>query len=196
MTRVLRGPGSEDVLLLCLDALSVAPESDNDGEFGSAASTESWSANAARLLAHARAEGWSVGHVISRRPRPGETPWRPVGDMTPAPSEPVYHRAQPSAFSSPELCDTLAHGSLGEVVLCGVSAQGSCLATALEALRCKLRLTVAADAVLMSAAERAGLEGFIRLQSLGLTRCAVRLASSDGLLQPWERLRLVRGGRA
>jgi hypothetical protein len=197
MTRVLRGPGTKDVLLLCLDGLSVAPESDNDGELSPAGGAgESWSAKAARLLAHARAEGWSVGHVISRRPRPGETPWRPVGGLTPAPSEPVYHREEPSAFSSPELCEALQRCPGGEVVLCGVSVQGSCLATALDALRLKLRLTVATDAVLLTGAERTGLEGFLRLQSLGLAKSAVRLASSDGLAQPWQRLRLVQGGRA
>lgn len=196
MTRVLRGPGAKDVLLLCLDALSVAPESDNDGEFAPGRPGDAWSANAARLLAHARAEGWSVGHVISRRPRPGETPWRPVDGMTPAPSEPVYHREEPSAFSSPELCEALERGPRGEVVLCGVSMQGSCLATALDALRRKLSLTVAADAVLLAGSERTGLEGLLRLQSLGLAKCALRLAASDGLVQPWQRLRLVQGGRA
>jgi nicotinamidase-related amidase len=199
MTRVLRGPGTRDVLLLCLDALSVEPESDNDAVFGPGRPTETWSANAARLLAHGRAEGWSVAHVISRRPRPGEAPWRPVCGMTPAPSEPVYHREQPSAFSSPELCGAVERGARspwGEVVLCGVSVQGSCLATALDALRLKLRLTVAADAVLLAGAERSGLEGFLRLQSLGLAKSALRLASSDGLAQPWQRLRLVQGGRA
>jgi hypothetical protein len=192
----LRGPGGKDVLLLCLDALSVAPESDNDGDLGPGRPGEAWGAKAARLLAHARAEGWSVGHVISPRPRPGEASWRPIGGMTPTPSEPVYHREQPSAFSSPELCEAIERGPRGEVVLCGVSVQGSCLATALDALRLKLRLTVATDAVLLSEAERTGLDGFLRLQSLGLAKSAVRLAVSDGLAQPWERLRLVQGGRA
>jgi hypothetical protein len=209
MTRMLRGPGARDVLLLCLDALSVAPECDNDGGpigggpsgGGPGRPNEAWSANAARLLSHARAEGWAVGHVISRRPRPGETPWRPLGGMTPTPSEPVYHREEPSAFSSPQLCEALergphGRGALGEVVLCGVSVQGSCLATALDALRLRLRLTVATDAVLLAGAERTGLDGFLRLQSLGLAKSAVRLASSEGLVQPWQRLRLVQGGRA
>ncbi len=197
MTRVLRGPGAKDVLLLCLDALSVAPGGDNDGEPDTRdLSGDAWSENAARLLAHARAEGWAVGHVISRRPRPGEAPWRPVAGMTPAPSEPVYHREQPSAFSSPELCEAIERGARGEVVLCGVSVQGSCLATALDALRLKLRLTVAADAVLLTPTERTGLDGFLRPQSLGLAKSAVRLAASDGLVQPWQRLRLVQGGRA
>ena len=199
MTRVLRGPlrgsGTKDVLLLCLDALSVAPESDNDGDAGDIPS-DAWSANAARLLAHARSEGWSVGHVISRRPRPGEAPWRPVVGMAPAPSEPVYHREEPSAFSSPELCEAVARGDHSEVVLCGVSVQGSCLATALDALNLKLRLTVAADALLLAEAERAGLDGFLRLQSMGLAKSAVQVAPSEGLVQPWRRLRLVQGGRA
>jgi hypothetical protein len=192
---VLGRPGGKDVLLLCLDALSVAPQSDNDSG-GPGLLDEAWSINAARLLAHARAESWTVGHVISRRPRPGEVAWRPVGGLSPTPAEPVYHREEPSAFSSPELCEALQRGARGEVVLCGVSTQGSCLATALDALRLKLRLTVAADAVWLTAAERSGLEGFLRLQRLGLAQSAVRLASSDGLAQPWQRLRVVQGGRA
>jgi hypothetical protein len=199
VTRMLRGPGAKDVLLLCLDALSVEADCDNDSGMGpdsvSGRPDDAWSANAARLLTHARAEGWSVGHVISRRPRPGEAPWRPLSGMTPTPSEAVYHREEPSAFSSPELCKALERGAQGEVVLCGVSVQGSCLATALDARRLKLRLTVATDAMLLTAAERAGLEGVLRLQNLGLTKSAVRLALSEGLAQPWQRLRLVQGGR-
>ena len=195
MTRVLRRSGAKDVLLLCLDALTLAPESDNDGG-GPGPCDAAWSANAARLLAHARAEGWSVGHVISRRPRPGEIAWRPVAGLAPAPSEPGYHRDEPSAFSSRELCDALARDARSEVVLCGMSVQGSCLATALDALRLKLRLTVAGDAVWLTGAERTGLEGFLRLQTLGLAQSAVRLAPSDSLAQPWQRLRLVQGGRA
>jgi hypothetical protein len=192
---VLHRPGAKDVLLLCLDALTLAPESDNDGG-GPGPCDAAWSANAARLLAHARVEGWSVGHVISRRPRPGEVAWRPVGGLAPAPSEPVYHRDEPSAFSSRELCGALAREPRGEVVVCGVSVQGSCLATALDALRLRLRLTVAGDAVWLTPRERRGLEGFLRLQTLGLAQSAVRLAPSDSLTQPWQRLRVVQGGRA
>ena len=195
MTRIVRRSGAKDVLLLCLDALSVAPESDNDSG-APRRCDEAWSVNAARLLAHARAEGWAVGHVISRRPRPGEVAWRPVGGLSPTPSEPVYHREDPSAFSSAELCEAIQREPRGEVVLCGVSTQGSCLATALDALRLKLRLTVASDAVWLAGAERTGLEGFLRLQTLGLAQSSVRLAPSDGLVQSWPGLRLVQGGRA
>ena len=195
MNRPPAHPAAKDVLLLCLDALSVAPDSDNDAD-GPARPDAAWSGAAARLLDHARGEGWAVGHVISRRPRPGETPWRPVAGMAPMPAEPVYHRGEPSAFSSPELCEALTRDHRVEVVVCGVSIQGSCLATALDALRLKLRLTVATDAVLLADAERTGLEGFLRLQRLGLTQSAIRLAPSDGLVQPWQRLRLLQGGRA
>jgi nicotinamidase-related amidase len=195
VTRVVRQSGAKNVLLLCLDALSVAPESDNDSG-GPGRDGEAWSVNAAGLLSHARAEGWAIGHVISRRPRPGEAAWRPVGGLSPTPSEPVYHREEPSAFSSRELSEAVQHRPRGEVVLCGVSTQGSCLATALDALRLKLRLTVATDAVWLGPAERTGLEGFLRLQTLGLAQSTVRLASSRCLTQPRDGLRLVQGGRA
>lgn len=192
MTQMLGRPGSNDTLLLCLDALSVTPDSDDRDEPPSGA----WSANAVQLLEHARSEGWSVGHAISRRPRPGEAPWRPVRGVAPTPSEPVYHREQPSAFSSPELREALTRSSRVEVVVCGVSIQGSCLATALDALRLGLRLTVAMDAVWLTDAERTGLDGFLRLQRLGLTESVLRLAPSETIARPWQRLRLLQGGRA
>ena len=192
MTHHMLGrPGSGDIVLLCLDALSVQADSDGPDE----AAAEPWAPGAARLLAHARAEGWSVGHVISRRPRPGETPWRPVDGLAPWPSEPVYHREQPSAFSSDELCDALGGGTRAEAVLCGISVNGSCLATAMDALRLGLRLTVATDAMWLAPAERTGLDGFLSLQRLGLAQSVIRLAPSDTLTQPWQRLRLLQGGR-
>jgi len=140
-------------MLLCLDALR--PSADSDAS--PPPSEPAWSANAARLLDHTREQGWSVGHVVSRRPRPGETPWRPLRGMGPEPSEPVYHRERPSAFSSPDLRATLSGGARLEVVLCGVSAQGSALATALDAQRLGVRLTIATDAACLPPAEWEGL---------------------------------------
>lgn len=191
MSTMLSRPHVDGVLLLCLDALTLAPDCDCD-----AVQPDSvWRPNAARLLAHARAEGWRVGHVISRRPRPGEAPWRQVEGLAPAPAEPVYHREEPSAFASAELCRALAGPSRPEVVLCGVSARGSGLATAVDALRFGVRLTVAADAAWMAPAEQPGVEGLLRLQRLGHLPSFVRLAATDVLLQPWRSLRVVRGGR-
>ena len=89
------GRGSDGLVLLCLDAVSLRADSDS----GPSGADPAWSRNAAALLGQARRQGWSVGHVISRRPRPGEAAWRPMAGLAPEPSEPVYHREQPSAFS-------------------------------------------------------------------------------------------------
>jgi nicotinamidase-related amidase len=187
-----RRQGSDGIMLLCLDTVGLAADSDAEPRPSDAA----WRANAAGLLGHARALGWSIGHVISRRPRPGEAPWRPMAGLAPGPSEPVYHRDQPSAFSSPELHAVLAGGSQREVVLCGVSVRGSALATALDALRLTRRLTLVADAAWLPPMEREGVDGLLQLQRSGLAANVVRLASTEALLRPWSPLRLVQGGRA
>jgi len=189
MSGLFARPGADGAMLLCLDALSLASDSDAGPplEIG-------WSANAARLLGHARREGWAVSHAISRRPRPGEGPWQALSGLGPEPSEPVYHRDQPSAFGSPELREILRLGAPAEVVLCGVSARGSALATALDALRMSARLTVAVDACWLPPAERKGLEALLQLQRMGLTHCGVRLVATQALMQPWRRLRVVQGG--
>jgi hypothetical protein len=191
MSAMLSRPQAQGVLLLCLDA--VTPAADCDG--AAIAPDQPWRANAARLLAHARSAGWAVGHVISRRPRPGETPWRPAEGLAPLPQEPVYHRHQPSAFASPELCATLALPAQPEVVLCGLSVRGSGLATALDALRRRVQLTVANDAVWLSPGEQPGVDGLLRLQRLGHLPRQVRLADTETLLRPWRPLTLVQGGK-
>jgi len=191
LSEVLIRPGARDVMLLCLDALRL----DADSDRSDAPIANPWHINAAQLLGHAREQEWAIAHVISRRPRPGETPWRPLRGLAPEPSEPVYHREQPSAFSSPELRAALCGGARPEVVLCGVSAQGSALATALDALRYRVRLTVAADAAWMPAAETNGLEALLDLQRLESGPASVRLAGTDALVRPWRGLRIIPGGR-
>ena len=196
MTGMLVRPGSGATMLLCLDALSLSPDSDAvNVEAGASPAQAPWSAAAVQLLGHARGQGWAVGHVISRRPQPGQSPWRPLGGLSPDPSEPVYHRDQPSAFSSPELSRLLTGAARTEVVLCGVSTHGSALATALDALRLCVRLTIAGDAAWLPPAEREGLEGLLQLQRMGMAQTAVRLASTKALLRPWTRLRVLQGGR-
>jgi hypothetical protein len=188
---MLSRPQSVGVLLLCLDALTLS--SDSDRAF--ATPDPAWRANAAQLLAHARDEEWAIGHVISRRPRPGEAAWRPADGLAPLPTEAVYHREGPSAFSSGELCAVLAGQIRPEVVLCGVSVNGSGLATALDALRLNLRLTLAVDAVGLTPAEHPGLDGLLRLQRMGHLPSLVRQAATAALIAPWRPLSVVKGGR-
>lgn len=188
---MLGRPQADGVLLLCLDALTLSPDSDTSR----AAADPTWRTNAAGLLEHARAQGWAIGHVISRRPRAGEASWRPVKGLAPAPTEPVYHRDGPSAFSSDELCAVLARPARPEVVLCGASVNGSGLASALDAQRLGLRLTIAADGVGLTPSEQPGLEGLLRLQRMGHLPSLVRQATTAALMRPWRPLKIVRGGR-
>jgi len=180
------------VQLICMDALCTTPGNDSDlGQI-----PDGWSPNATRLLAHARSQGWSVGHVIPRRPKPGETPWRPALGLAPLPCEPVYHRDQPSVFSSAELCAALDRHARADVVLCGVSVDGSCLASALDAVLHGRRLTIAADATAIATIERQGVEGLLSLQHLGLAGRMVRMTAIHTLVGLRRELRLVQGGRA
>jgi hypothetical protein len=191
VTGVLGRPGSNGVMLLCLDALDLSADSDAVAP----PPQVGWSRNAARLLSHAREHGWSVGHAISRRPRPGETPWRPLSGLAPEPSEPVYHREGPSAFSSLELCAALDGGARPEVVLCGVSVRGSGLATVLDAHNLKTPLTIVGDAAWLPQAERDGLDGLLQLQRMGMVHSCVRLTPTEALVRPGPRLRVLQGGR-
>jgi nicotinamidase-related amidase len=191
LSDVLFRPGSSGVMLLCLDALRLSADSDGAASYVG----RYWHVNAAQLLGHAREQGWAVAHVVSRRPRPGETPWRPLQGLGPEPCEPVYHREQPSAFSSPELRAALTGGPRREVVLCGVSAQGSALATALDALRYSVRLTLASDAASLQDTETRGLDGLLQLQRFEMAGACVRLATTDALIRPWRGLSLLQGGR-
>lgn len=191
MSSMLSRPAAQGVLLLCLDA--AAPAADCDAT--AIAPHQPWQANAARLLAHARAEGWAVGHVMQRRRRPGETPWRPAAGLSPLPQEPIYHRDQPSAFTSSELCAALDQPLQPEVVLCGLSVHGSGLATALDAQRRRVQLTLASDSVWLAPSEQPGMDGLMRLQRLGYLPRRVRLADTETLMRPWRFLRLVKGGQ-
>ena len=188
---MLSRPQADGVLLLCLDALTLASDSDA----GRTVANSAWRARAAGLLDHARLEGWTVGHVITRRPRSGAASWQPSDGLAPLPSEPVYHRDGPSAFSSDELCAVLTGFVRPEVVLCGASVNGSGLASALDAQRLGVRLTLAGDAIGLTPAEHPGLEGLLRLQRMGHLPSLVRQAATEALMRPWRSLRIVKGGR-
>lgn len=177
-----------DTLLLCLDAVTLAADSD-------AAPYESaWSGAAARLVAQARAMGCTVAHALSGRPGPGASAWRPVHGLAPRPGEAVYHRDEPSAFASAPF-DALAE-SLPDlaIVLCGVSTRGSFLATALDAARRGLRLTLAEDAAWMAPAERDGVDALLRLRRLGIASAPALRTCRAELLIAGPRLRVVEGG--
>jgi nicotinamidase-related amidase len=177
---------AEVVLLLCLDTLEIAASGSGFG------APPAWTAAAARLLAHARAQGWIVAHVLRRRPNDGSR-WRPVEGLAPRPFERVFHRDRPSAYSSPEFA-MLSAGE-AEIVMVGRSTDGAFLATASDALARGMNIAIASDAVAAPLGERASLSAMAqRIRQGG--EGALTIQNAVQLVAAAPRLRLLDGGAA
>lgn len=97
-----------------------------------------------RVLEQARRRRWPVLHV-HRREATLEA-GRPIGGLEPLPSEPIYLRGGPSAFSHRGFCQAAqAYG--GPLALIGFSLCDSVLATAFAAVDRELTVEVVRDAV-------------------------------------------------
>ncbi len=175
-------------LLLCLDAMTLASDS-APPDYRSP-----WAERAARILEQARAGGGRVGHALSRRPG-GAAGWRPMPRLAPRPGEAVYHRDEPSAFGNPTFLETVNGRTVTHVLLCGVSLRGSCLATALDAARLGVRLTIIEDAVWMEPRERVGVEAVLRLSGMGLAQSASLRLCASARIGARPHLVLLQGGR-
>jgi hypothetical protein len=175
-------------MLVCLDTLE--PVSAN----AVVGPRPAWRNGAIALLAHARAHGWPVVHVLQRRPAPGQGGWRAAPGLSPSPAEPVFHREAPSAFRSSGF-GALAAGGAKRLVLAGCSIDSACLATAVDGVQAGLRLIVPLDAVALPGRELAGLHG---LAAIGERVPDVRLslATVRQLMDGAPELRVYRGGRA
>lgn len=66
--------------------------------------------------------------------------------VSPKPSEPILRKTVPSAFFDSPLRAWLLAAHADAAVVCGFSTSGCVRATAVDALQCDLRVTVAADA--------------------------------------------------
>ena len=97
-----------------------------------------------RVLEQARARGWPVLHVHRREGAPEAA--RPIAGLEPLPSEPVYVRPGPSAFSHPAFARH-AQGLGGPLALIGFSMSDAVLATAFAAADLRLAVEVLNDAV-------------------------------------------------
>ncbi|WP_312166686.1 isochorismatase family protein [Phenylobacterium sp.] len=132
-----------------------------------------------RVLDQARARGWPVLHVHRREATPEGA--RPIPGLEPLPSEPVFLRPGPSAFSHPAFARQ-AMGLGGPLALVGFSLADSVLATAFAAADRKLPVEVLADAVAADARDDRALR-----QALGVPLAALsplcRLISADDLLR-------------
>jgi nicotinamidase-related amidase len=181
--------GAEGRLVVCLDALEPVIDCDVPKPGGAG-----WTRNARRVLDHARRCGWSIAHVIAVRPSLGGGRWRAAPGLGPAPSEPVFHRPEPSAFSSYDFAAFAARSGRAELLLIGMSVEASCLATALEGVRLGRSVAVAADATAIPPVERDGLAGLMRVARPGPAR--LRIEHTARLLSGAPGLRLIPGGRA
>jgi nicotinamidase-related amidase len=180
-----RGP-AEVGLLLCLDTLEVAAAGHGFG------APPAWTGNAARLLSHARSQGWIVAHVLRRRPNDGSR-WRAVEGLAPRPFERVFHRDRPSAYSSPEFAMVAAGEA--EIVMVGRSTDGAFVATASDALARGMNIAIASDAVAAPLGERASLSAIAqRMPQLG--QGALTIQNAIQLVAAAPRLRLLEGGAA
>lgn len=127
------------VVLVCLDLqrsrLVDAPIRD---------SAERTVASCRLILDRARARGWPVLHVHRRDGDPERC--RPIPGLEPLPSEPVFYRPGPSAFSHRAFRQT-AHALGGPLALIGFSLNDTVMATAFAAADRDLLVEVVADAV-------------------------------------------------
>jgi len=136
-------------VLVCLDL--------QRGRLANAISSESLarSVSACRqVLEQARRRRWPVLHV-HRREASAEAS-RPIPGLEPLPSEPIYLRLGPSAFSHRGFSQTAqAYG--GPLALIGFSLCDSVLATAFAAVDRKLSVEVVRDAVAVNARDELAL---------------------------------------
>ncbi|CAN7299219.1 cysteine hydrolase [Phenylobacterium sp. LjRoot164] len=122
--------------LVCLDL--------QRGRLSAAPGAAAVAAVCRRVLEQARARGWPVLHVHRREGAPEAA--RPIAGLEPLPSEPVYVRPGPSAFSHPAFARR-AQGLGGPLALIGFSLSDAVLATAFAAADLRLPVEVLSDAV-------------------------------------------------
>ena len=132
-----------------------------------------------RVLEQARARAWPVLHV-HRREATAEGA-RPIVGLEPLPTEPIYLRRGPSAFSHPAFARR-AQGLGGPLALIGFSMTDAVLATAFAAADLQLPVEVLSDAVATGERDDPDLR---RALSAPLTSLfpLCRLIRSDDLLQ-------------
>jgi nicotinamidase-related amidase len=111
------------------------------------------SANAARLLDHARKSGSAVFHVRHEFPsddapffRPGSAGAQIHPSVAPQPGEPVILKHRPNSFAATSLHDDLSAAGVTDLVVCGAMSQMCIDATVRAAADLGYAVTVAEDA--------------------------------------------------
>lgn len=132
-----------------------------------------------RVLSQARGRGWPVLHV-HRREATSEAA-RPIPGLEPLPSEPVYLRPGPSAFTHPAFARH-AKALGGPLALIGFSLADAVLATAFAAADLQLPVEVLCDAVATGGLDDPDLRRALAAPLASLfPQC--RLIAADDLLQ-------------
>jgi nicotinamidase-related amidase len=184
MTHTPSAPAARARHLVCLDLLmsELRPE-----VAGQAVRFRLPVENCRRMLAHARAGGWSVTHV-HHQAQPGCSA-RPVEGLEPLPSEPVLYRTGVSAFSNRTFRRTVQEHP-AELVILGFSLSATCLATALTAHDWRLPVTLVEDAFQPSADDAPELHA-LQTVTQALAAPFVRMARTDSFAGPRRHLHLV-----
>jgi hypothetical protein len=165
--------------LLCLDLVRTAdaPTAEAEIRVGTCR----------RLLAFARASGWSISHVYPRGA--GRAP-RPIAGLEPLPSEPVYYRAGASAFSNRAFSRAVRDQLDMELVIAALSLSPTAVGTALAAHDQDIAVTLVGDTLKRDACDASGIEA-IETIARALVTPFVKVRSTGELIDARRGLRLV-----
>lgn len=102
-----------------------------------------------KVIAQARRLQWKIAHVHLSPARLGPlTPGaRPITGLEPRPSEPIFYRKGPSAFSSGAFQEFLKRIAAPQLVVIGFSLDGSALFTAMSAQESGVPVSIVQGAV-------------------------------------------------
>ena len=102
-----------------------------------------------RVLTQARRLQWKVAHVHMSQGRIGPLAAgaKPIQGLEPRPSEPIFYRQGPSAFSSGAFQEYLRRVPAPQLILIGFSLDGSALFTAVSAQEAGVPLSIVQGAV-------------------------------------------------
>jgi nicotinamidase-related amidase len=102
-----------------------------------------------QVLAGARGLHWKIAHVHYAQGRLGplSAGSKPIPGLEPRPSEPIFYRQAPSAFSSGAFQEYLKLIAAPQLILVGFSLDGSALFTAMAAQEAAVPVTVVRGAV-------------------------------------------------
>jgi hypothetical protein len=175
-------------MLICLDPRE--PVTAQDGE-----NHASWRRGARRLLLHARACRWPVGHLLVSHPPAQAARWRAIAGLIPQPMEPVFYHEPANPCGNVAFLRFTQHHGRAELMLIGNSIGASALSVALSLSVRGCALAIARDAIATSEHEWRGLKALAGLAPEAAA-ASVRLEPVSRLVATPPELRLIVGGRS